>query len=94
MATAENLKLEDFADAEVFDKRVTEKIDELGLQFGWFRDGSFEPYSENQRWYGKAIGLLITAIAVSLGAPFWFDVLGKIGSLRAAGRPPQRAAPS
>ena len=94
VAAAEFLTSEDFRDEEVFDQKVTETIDELGLEFGWFRDGSFEPYSEGQRWYGKAIGLLITAIAVSLGAPFWFDTLAKLGSLRAAGRPPQKAAPS
>jgi hypothetical protein len=31
------------------------------------------------------IGWLITAFAISLGAPFWFDLLGKIMSIRQAG---------
>lgn len=90
VATAQNVSLEDFADAKVFDQALTDQIDELGLPFGWFQDGKFQLLTEEQRWYGKVIGLLITAIAVSLGAPFWFDMLGKIGSLRAAGKPPQK----
>jgi len=37
----------------------------------------------------KVFGLLLTAIAISLGAPFWFDLLNKVISIRAAGRSPQ-----
>jgi len=42
---------------------------------------------------GKVLGWLLTAAAVSLGAPFWFDALGKLGSLRTAGRRPGETAP-
>jgi hypothetical protein len=35
------------------------------------------------------IGWLLTVIAVSLGAPFWFDLLSKIISIRSSGNPPQ-----
>ena len=31
------------------------------------------------------IGWLITAAAISLGAPFWFDLLGKVANLRGSG---------
>jgi hypothetical protein len=34
------------------------------------------------------LGCLITALAVSLGAPFWFDVLGKLVNVRATGPKP------
>lgn len=34
------------------------------------------------------IGWLITALAISLGAPFWFDLLQKIMSIRQAGNKP------
>ena len=40
------------------------------------------------------MGWLMTAFAVTLGAPFWFDLLGKIVALRAAGNPPKKAAGS
>jgi len=37
----------------------------------------------------QLIGYLLTACAVSLGAPFWFDLLGKLVALRAAGPAPR-----
>jgi hypothetical protein len=40
-------------------------------------------------WVLKIIGLLATTFAVSLGAPFWFDVLNKFMLFRSSGPPPQ-----
>jgi hypothetical protein len=34
----------------------------------------------------KILGFLLTAFAISLGAPFWFDLLNKLVKLRAAGK--------
>ncbi len=36
-------------------------------------------------WLTKALGWLITALAISLGAPFWFDILKKIVNIRNSG---------
>jgi hypothetical protein len=33
----------------------------------------------------KLLGLLVTAFAICLGAPFWFDLLSKVVKLRSAG---------
>jgi hypothetical protein len=38
------------------------------------------------------IGLLLTVTAVSLGAPFWFDMLNRIISLRSSLKPPEPEA--
>jgi len=35
-----------------------------------------------------ALGWLLTALAISLGAPFWFDLLGNIANVRIAGKRP------
>jgi len=32
--------------------------------------------AEFNSWLTKAAGLLLTTFAISLGAPFWFDLLG------------------
>jgi hypothetical protein len=40
-------------------------------------------------WSLKGIGWLITALAVSQGAPFWFDVLNKVVNMRASGVVPK-----
>jgi len=37
----------------------------------------------------KVAGLLLTAIAISLGAPFWFDILKGLVNVRMAGAKPQ-----
>lgn len=38
-----------------------------------------------------ALGWLLTILAVSLGAPFWFDTLNRIISIRSAGKAPEEA---
>lgn len=43
-------------------------------------------------WFWKIIGLLATALAISQGAPFWFDLLQKAVNLRLAGSPPPTTA--
>lgn len=35
------------------------------------------------------VGWLITILAITLGAPFWFDALGKLSNLRMAGKNPE-----
>ncbi len=35
------------------------------------------------------LGWLITTFAIALGAPFWFDILGKVINIRNAGRKPE-----
>jgi hypothetical protein len=35
---------------------------------------------------GKIAGFLLTAMAICLGAPFWFDLLNKLVNIRAAGK--------
>jgi hypothetical protein len=36
----------------------------------------------------KLIGLSLTAVAITFGAPFWFDTLSKLARLRNTGAPP------
>lgn len=44
-------------------------------------------------WAFNFVGWVLTAIAVSLGAPFWFDLLNKLVNLRIAGLKPEKATP-
>ena len=39
-------------------------------------------------WLTKILGYIVTALAISLGAPFWFDLLRKIVNLRQSGGKP------
>jgi hypothetical protein len=38
----------------------------------------------------KVVGIALSALALSFGAPFWFDALGKISRLRGTGKPEGR----
>jgi len=40
-------------------------------------------------WFLKVLGILLSAFAVSMGAPFWFDMLNNIVNLRVSGNPPK-----
>jgi hypothetical protein len=42
-------------------------------------------------WLTKISGWFVTGLALSLGAPFWFDLLGKFMNIRGAGPKPDRA---
>ena len=45
-------------------------------------------------WLKTLLGWIITIAAVSLGAPFWFDLLGKVANLRGSGGQAQPAKTS
>lgn len=40
-------------------------------------------------WMLKIVGWLVTALSVTLGAPFWFDLLRKLVNIRNAGKAPE-----
>ncbi len=84
-------------DLEDVSKRVAE-VKRLNLPIGWApeRKGTV-PNPDPRRFPGlrpsidqllKVLGLAITVGALSLGAPFWFDLLNKISKLRSAGDRP------
>ena len=63
----------------------------LHLMFGY---SDAPPFGEAAWWLwlgAKLPGLLLTIVAVSLGAPFWFDVLQKFTNVRNAGQRPKPA---
>lgn len=75
--------------------KLQDTLAELNLPITWAADKGTVPAGDDYvGWTFKAIGLLITALLVSLGAPFWFDMLNKLVNLRSAGTPPQSKAPA
>ena len=40
-------------------------------------------------WLQKVLGIGLSAFAISFGAPFWFDALGKLANVRNAGKKPE-----
>ena len=68
-------------------KELNTTLNETGLPLGWENEKV-----QLQTWKGrikKIGGLLLTIFAVSLGAPFWFDILSKLANLRSSGNKPK-----
>ena len=60
------------------------QIETSGLQFGW--------KTFPMRWdeiLQKLAGLLVSVVAISLGAPFWFSVLQRFMQVRGSGAAPE-----
>lgn len=61
------------------------------LGFGWKVESYIKDGEEKWELKGfsmtSVFGWLLTAFAISLGAPFWFDILNKVMQLRSALRP-------
>ncbi len=68
-------------------------LDDIGLPLGWYRSKGESPMNPWQEFSDHWIGWLITALAVSLGAPFWFDVLNKIIVIRSTVKPAEKSGP-
>ncbi len=66
---------------------------ESGLPLGWsLKDDPRAIPKEGMAIALKVLGLAITIFAVSLGAPFWFDLLNKVVTIRSAGKSPAESA--
>ncbi len=66
------------------------------IPLGWSRE-EFTPAQGRSvipLLIAKVIGLAATVLAIMMGAPFWFDVLGKVSNLRSSGAKPARSADS
>jgi hypothetical protein len=66
-------------------------FDRLNLPVGW---GHVQLVAETSGatlglWLSRLCGWVLTAFAVSLGAPFWFDLLKRIINIRSAGKAPE-----
>lgn len=70
------------------------ELSELGLPIGWSaQDGDPRSVPSNfVGWVAKLLGVLFTALAVALGAPFWFDLLNRLVNLRSSGKQPAKAS--
>jgi hypothetical protein len=74
--------------------KAARTINEQSLPVGWTSAEfvSLEGTALLMLWLVKVLGFVFTALALSLGAPFWFDTLGKLANLRSAGPSPDARA--
>jgi hypothetical protein len=60
---------------------------QLPFPFGWHEKPPMQPLF----WLETLTGWLITTLALSLGAPFWFDTLNKFMVVRSTVKPKEKS---
>ena len=77
---------------------LLEESERLNLPLGWVDpkvNGKEDPFALERipntasGWAWKVLGLFVSVLAVSLGAPFWFDTLSSFMNVRGAGKVPE-----
>jgi len=78
------------------------QLQSLGLPIGWPHTPNWRGLLSPSYWHDNFLhfigyhlaGWLVTAAAVSFGAPFWFDLIQKLVNLRSAGPKPDSTTSS
>jgi hypothetical protein len=81
--------------------QAREALDSLGLPIGWTGGLTRMGWTGGPgalRWggawsslFGPLLGWLITALAATMGAPFWFDMLNKFSVVRSTVKPHEKS---
>jgi hypothetical protein len=82
--TNANGKLSGYVDAN-------KQLDELNLPIGWPQSWSGVKAEFRNNLPSDLAGWLLTAFAISIGAPFWFDTLNKLIVVRSTVKPHQKS---
>ena len=79
-------------------QEVNQEISSLNLPIGWSQGwGAVNHNNENvsDAWWNSLfapiLGWLLTALAATMGAPFWFDLLNKIMVIRSTVKPHEKS---
>ncbi|MFB2981678.1 hypothetical protein [Microseira sp. BLCC-F43] len=76
---------------------VKQALENVSLPIGWSSTNLQQQAEGSQEWrinqwsfsyLKRLIGWIVSAIAIAMGAPFWFDMLGKFINVRNAGPKP------
>jgi hypothetical protein len=71
------------------------RIEDLGVPIGWKGNPLLSLEKVDFAWFWswlmKLFGLVITAFAITLGAPFWFDLLNRFMVVRSTVKPREKS---
>ena len=59
-----------------------QEIHALGLPLGWTGESWRSAWHEEDHWYWKLLGLIVSAFGMSLGAPFWYRLADRLTNIR------------
>ena len=91
-------KLDNLTSLRKVQKDVDIALDEVALPFGWSEQNSLQRDKQgNVLWLAlisKLFGWILSGVAISMGAAFWFEALNKIINIRNAGKKPPSSTES
>jgi hypothetical protein len=91
-------KLDNLASLTKVQQDVDRALDNVALPFGWSEPNRLERDRQgNLLWSAfmvKLFGWILSGVAISMGAGFWFEALNKIINIRNAGKKPPSATES
>ena len=80
--------LEDDTVGNAIDIRAAvDSVEALNLSIGW-NEETIPARDDLGGWFNHVMGWILTIVAVSMGTPFWFDILNRLTSLRLTGKKP------
>jgi len=97
LVTKDCLSIKDNTDAKTqYLECARQKVNQsISLPLGWDKVNLDQQTEESKRWFwspfGRFLGWIISGFAIMMGAPFWFELLGKIINVRNAGKPPEKS---
>lgn len=71
-------------------KPSPDELNALKPLVGWTGQ-DWQDLCDWRKWPSRLLGWILSIIAISLGAPFWFDTLNKLMNIRNAGQKPKKS---
>jgi len=93
-----NTKLDNLTNLTKVQNQVDRALDNVALPFGWSEQNRLEIDAQGKLLFpaliAKLFGWILSGIAISMGAGFWFEALNKIINIRNAGNKPPSSTKS
>ena len=87
-----NTKLDNVANLKKVQNEVDRALDNVALPFGWDESNRLKLDAQENLLFPavmtKLLGWILSGVAISMGASFWFEALNKIINIRNAGKKP------
>ena len=93
-----NTKLDNLTNLTKVQNQVDRALDNVALPFGWSEPNRIELDAQGNLLFpalmAKLLGWILSGVAISMGASFWFEALSKIINIRNAGKKPPSSTES
>ncbi|MBE9093554.1 hypothetical protein [Tychonema sp. LEGE 07203] len=90
-----NTKLDNLTNLTKVQQDVDRALDNVALPLGWSEPNRLDIDAQGNlllpAFMAKLLGWLLSGVAISMGASFWFEALNKIVNIRNAGKKPPSA---